>query len=166
MKSISLILSTFLSTALLAGCGVYSFSPGGKSNLKSIAVNQFENKTIESGLSSRMTDLVVDAFISDGNIKIASADQADAVLNGTLVSYERKAQNYLSDNNNDMVEQYAVNLVFDVILSDPRQDKELWRETFISEGIYDPSNETEEAGQSRAAEKLVTAIINKTTKSW
>jgi hypothetical protein len=166
MKTIYAVIILFVLTIVMIGCGIYSFSPGGKSNIKTIAINQFENKTIESGLSSRMTDLIVDAFIADGNIKVASADQADAVLVGTLTSYDRKAKNYVSDNSSDAVEQYAVNLVFDVILTDPHQNKELWRETFYSEGIYDPSSETEEIGQSRAAEKLVTAIINKTTKSW
>jgi hypothetical protein len=153
----------FFSTVVGAGCGIYSFSAGGKSSIKTIAITQFENKTVESGLSSRMTDLVVDAFIADGTLKVVSPDKADAVLSGTLTSYDRKAKEYTEADN---VSQYAVTIVFDVALNDPKAEKEIWKERFISEGIYDSRSETEDEGQVRAADKLVVDIINRTTKSW
>jgi len=58
MKSVLSILICFV---LLtgAGCGIYTFNPGGKSSIKTIAVSQFENKTIEAGLSSRLTILLL-----------------------------------------------------------------------------------------------------------
>ena len=71
-------LAAVLLLVFCSGCGIYSFSPGGKSSIKTIAVTQFENKTIEYGLSSRMTDLVIEAFISDGNLKVVSQSEADA----------------------------------------------------------------------------------------
>ena len=74
------IVVIFLMGLLLSGCAVYSFNPGGKSSIKSIAVTQFENQTIESGLSSAMTDLVVQSFIADGNLSVVSESDADAVL--------------------------------------------------------------------------------------
>ncbi|MEW6015073.1 MAG: LptE family protein [Candidatus Zixiibacteriota bacterium] len=148
---------------VISGCFVYSFSPGGKSSIKTIAVTQFENKTIEAGLSGRMTELVVDAFIADGNLKIASPEQADAVLSGSMSSYERRPKNY---DENDIVTQYAVIIVFDLSLTEKGGEKEIWKERFSSEGIYSVENETEEDGQSRAAERLVLDIINRTTKSW
>lgn len=148
---------------VVSGCFVYSFSPGGKSSIKTIAVTQFENKTIEAGLSGRMTELVVDAFIADGNLKIASPEQADATLSGTMTSYERRPKNY---DENDIVTQYAVIIVFDLSLTEKGGEKEIWKERFSSEGIYSVENETEEDGQSRAAERLVLDIINRTTKSW
>ncbi|MCP4706653.1 MAG: hypothetical protein GY865_18800 [candidate division Zixibacteria bacterium] len=145
-----------------AGCGVYSFSPGGKSSIKTIAVTQFENKTIEYGLSSRMTDLVIDAFISDGNLKIVSASEADATLIGIMTNYERKPYTF---DESDVVSQYVVKIVFDITLQS-KDEKELWRENFYNEGIYSADEQTEDDGQELAAEKLVIDIINKTTKSW
>jgi len=148
---------------LIAGCGVYSFNPGGKSSIKTISVMQFENKTIESGLANRMTDLVVDAFISDGNIKIASEDNADALLYGTLLNYKRDPYTY---DESDNVSQYVVRLTFDVLLQKRDSGEELWKEVFLSEGVYNADTETEENGQVLAAGKLVEDIINRTTKSW
>lgn len=148
---------------IASGCAVYSFSPGGKSSIKTLAIPPFENKTVESGLSSRITDLVIDAFISNGTLKVVSPDGADAILAGTLTNYERKAKDY---DEADNVIQYAVYLTFDITLKEATGDKEIWHDRFYSEGIYDAQTETEDHGQARAAGKLVVDIINRTTKSW
>jgi hypothetical protein len=160
---VKFILFLILLLFILNGCYVYTFNPGGKSDIKTIAILQFENKTIESGLSSQMTDLVVDAFISDGNMKVVSEESADAILVGILTSYNREAYTF---DESDNVTEYVVKLVFDVTLEKSGEDEELWKEQFLSEGIYSAVDETEETGQQRAAEKLVTDIINRTTKNW
>jgi len=148
----------------LSGCGVYSFSPGGKSSIKSIAVTQFENETIEVGLSSTMTELVINAFIADGNLKVVSENAADAVLQGTLSSYAREPHTF---DEADNVSRYAVRIVFNIVLKKGGgSDEELWKQTFTSEGIYLSDEETEEDGQNRAAQKLVIDVINRTTKNW
>ncbi len=157
-----LITLTAILLVFAGGCGVYSFNPGGKSSIQSIAVSHFENETIEYGLSDRMTDLVIDAFINDGNMKVVPEGDADAVLSGILTSYERKAYTY---DENDNVSQYAVKVVFDIVLAKP-DGEEIWKNQFFSEGIYDAAAESEEDGQVKAAEKLVIDIINRTTKSW
>lgn len=152
----------FIILVFCTGCGIYSFSPGGKSSIKTIAVVQFENKTIEYGISSRMTDLVIDALISDGNLKIVSRSEADATLVGVMTNYERKPYTY---DESDVVSQYIVKIVFDITLQD-KDEKELWRERFYNEGIYSADDQTEDDGQVLAADKLVIDIINRTTKSW
>ena len=146
-----------------SGCGVYSFSPGGKSSLETIAVAQFENETIEAGLASRMTDLMVDAFIADGNLKVASEDAADAVLTGILTSYRREP---LTFDEADNVSQYVVKVTFDATLTKGQSSEEIWSEVFYNEGVYDAAAETEDDGQSRVAQALATDILNRTTRSW
>lgn len=149
-------------TLILGGC-VYSFNPGDKSSIKTIAVAQFENKTIEAGLSTTMTDLVIDAFISDGNLKVVGESDADAILIGILTSYSRDAYTY---DESDNVSQYVVKLIFDITLKKKEVDENLWAEQFYGEGVYDAFSETEDLGQQIAAEKLVQDIINRTTTSW
>lgn len=168
------IIAVVLTVLIPAGCGIYSFSPGGKSSIKTIAIAQIENKTIEAGLSSRMTDLIVDAFIADGSMKVVSEKEADAVLIGILKSYNREAYTY---DESDNVSQYVVKLVFDVILQKGGSEEDIWKETFYSEGYYSTDIEadegsqyqvatTEEESQVQAANKLVQDVINRTTKSW
>jgi len=131
--------------------------------ISTIAISQFENKTIEAGLSNTLTDLVIDAFISDGNLKVVSEADADGVLYGILTSYKREAYNY---DEADNVAQYVVKLNFDVTLKKRDSEENFWQEQFYSEGVFDAFEETEEDGQMMAVEKLVQDILNRTTKSW
>ena len=149
--------------ALLIGCGVYTFNPRGKSDIKSIAIERFDNKTAEYGIADRMTDLVIDAFMADGNLEIVSADKADAVLTGTLASYDRRPYTY---DQNDQVQEYQVVMTFDITLKEPSDESEIWTEKMNQTGLYDILEETEEDAQNKAVGYLVESILNKTTKSW
>ncbi len=148
---------------LVGACGVYTFNPKGKSTVSSIAIERFENRTPEFGLADQMTDLVIDAFIADGNLKVVSSGNADAVLTGVLIQYERKPYEY---DQNDVVESYYIEMDFEIALKNPRDESEIWKEKMSQRGIYQVATETEEDGRLEAIELLVEAIINKTTKSW
>jgi len=148
---------------LLTSCGVYTFNPRGKSTITSIAVERFENETPEFGLADRMTDDVIDAFIADGNIKVVSLENADAILVGSLVRYDRSPHEYTQE---DEVISYAVTMDFDIVLKKSSDGSEMWKERISQQGIYKIDVETEEDGQQEAIGLLVDAIINKTTKSW
>jgi hypothetical protein len=153
-----------LAAAASLGCGVYTFSPAGKSNIQAIAVERFENKTTEFELADRMTDLVIDAFLADGTFKVVSAENADATLSGVLARYDRKPFEYFE---NDVVLSYSVTLTFDIALTNPSDnDTEIWRETMIQEGVYLVDGQTEQEGQNIAVERLIVSIVNRTTKSW
>jgi hypothetical protein len=156
-----ILLATFL--PLIWGCGVYTFNPRGKSEIESIAVQPFENETAEFGLADRLTEIVIDAFIADGNLKVVSPEHADALLQGTLTYYDRVPETF---DQNDQVQTYKVVMDFKVTLKDAQTEDVIWSETSRQEGPYDANTEREEDGQQRAGELLVQMIINKTTKSW
>ena len=148
---------------LLAGCGVYSFNPRGKSTVGSIYVAPFENETSEYGLTDRLTEITIDAFIADGSIKVLPETDAEAVLVAVLRRYERAVQQY---DENDQVLSYKIILDLDVTLQKTSDQSEIWKDRIPAEGVYDAVEETEEDGQRRAGEWLVDAVLNKTTKSW
>ena len=158
-----LTLSVLILSFVFTGCGVYTFSPKGKSDIKSVAVERFENQTAEYGLEDRMTDQIIDAFIADGALKVLSPEYADALLIGTLTSYLRKPYRY---DENDQVQSYSVTMGFDITLRNPADDTEIWKEKVSQIGIYDIETQTEEDGQQAAIDLLIEAIINRTTKSW
>jgi hypothetical protein len=145
------------------GCGVYTLNPKGKSTIKAIAIERFENKSAEYGLADQMTEVVIDAFFADGTMDVVSVDNADAVLLGVLKSYERKPHQY---DENDQVSSYEVRMVFDITLRDPAKNTDVWQETMSQIGVYQVADETEQDGQQRAIKLLVDGIINKTTHSW
>lgn len=147
----------------LAGCGVYTFNPRGKSEISTIAVEPFDNQTPEYGLTDRLTEVIIDAFITDGNLKVVPLDDADAILTGTLLKYERAVERF---DENDQVEEYKVVMDFEITLKNPKDQSEIWTERLTQQGVYNASDQTEEDGQQIAGQRLVEAIINKTTKSW
>ncbi len=148
---------------IFASCGIYTFSPRGKSSITSISVNRFGNETQQLGLEDRMTDDIIDAFITDGSMKVVSQENAEAVLVGSLISYERRPHEFTET---DEVTAYAVTMGFEVSLKKGDDDSEIWTERFSQLGVYNVGTETEEDAQQKAILLLVEAILNKTTKSW
>jgi hypothetical protein len=161
-QSVGFILLTAI-IMLVGGCGVYTLNPAGKSKLASIAVEPFENRTSEYGLTDRITEIIVDAFIADGTIKVLPPSSADAVLTGVLTRYQRVPQEY---DENDQVQKYKVVMDFEIALKNPDDQSDIWKEQMRQEGIYDATSEMEEDGQRLAGQRLVEAVINRTTKSW
>jgi hypothetical protein len=154
--------ASILACLAIVGCA-YTFNPKGKSDIKTLAVEPFENRTSEFGLTDRLTTIVVNAFIKDGSMRIVPSDKADAVLHGVLTRYERQVVQF---DTTDQVTQYKVVLEFEVSLRATKNDSTLWTQPMTQEGIYSADTETEENGQEKAGEKLVEAVINRTTKSW
>jgi len=151
-----------LAAFLLSGC-FYSFNPKGKLDINSVAIQRFENNTAEFGIEDRMTDAVIDAFIADGTMRVLPSDQAEAILEGSLVSYNRKPYEY---DESDQVTSYVVEMDFVIHLKKSGDDSDFWTETMSQRGVYDLLTETEEDARLKAINLLVEAIINRTTKSW
>jgi hypothetical protein len=153
----------FILLVCLAGCGVYSFNPKGKSTIKTIGIDPFENKTGEFAFADRLSETLTEAFIRDGSLKVVPAANADAELIGVLTRYERVPFKFTSE---DQVEQYKLILEFDISLRNPRDQTDIWKEHMTQEGLYTVATETETDGQKKATDQLVQAILNKTTRSW
>ncbi len=152
-----------LSLLLVGGCGVYSFTPGGKSSLKAISVERFENNTAEHALADRMTDLVMDAFIRDGKMKIVTPGNAEAILTGTLTTYRRTQYEW---DENDQVTSYSVVMTFQIALKNPDGETDIWSAPISQEATYDVDTETEEDAQEEAIDRLIDDIINRTISPW
>lgn len=157
------LLVSFVLALLLTGCGIYTLNPAGKSSIKTITVAQFENKTTEFGLTDRLTEFVIDAFIKEGSLKVVPEGKGDANLVAVLNRYQKLPAKF---DENDQVEEYKVVLDLQVTLKSPKDDSEMWTEHMVQEGIYSASSQTEEDGQRAAGSRLVEAILNRTTKSW
>jgi outer membrane lipopolysaccharide assembly protein LptE/RlpB len=71
---------------LLGGCG---YTVGGTlpSHINTVSVPIFKNRTREPGVESLITRAVIEAFSTNGRLKIARGGEADAVLEGEIISY-------------------------------------------------------------------------------
>jgi hypothetical protein len=148
----------------LLSCGVYTFSPSALGNLKTIAIPLFENQTTEAGLRELLTDRLAQAFVNDNTLKVVPQQQADGILIGTVISYAREPYTY---SRAEVVSEYLCRVGVSVQFMNRRTQKVIWEEKNMSNwGTYNASTETENDGKSRAIDKLVEDILNKTVKGW
>ncbi len=118
-----------LSSIVFSGCG-YSTRLAAYEKNTTIYIRPFENKVdlnIEGeisdrnpyrlyrpGMETKITDAVISRFLMDGYIKVVSnKDQADLILSGELLSYEKQPLRYDDDQN---VEEYRANIIVNLTL--------------------------------------------------
>lgn len=149
---------------VLAGCGPYSFSPGGRGAFKTIAIPLFENQTSEYGIRELLTEGVINRFIQDGGMSVVNERNADAVLRGVIVEYRREPFTYDAS---ERVKEYRVTITIQARLEDPTKRSVVWEEKALSQwGVFQAEGEGDDDGKRRAIEKLAEDIVNRTVKGW
>jgi outer membrane lipopolysaccharide assembly protein LptE/RlpB len=152
-----------LSLSIVAGCGVYSFSSSSLGGVKTIAVPQLENKTLEYGIQEDLTSKLIEKFLADNSLKVSTLNDADAILRGEVVKYERVAYTY---DKSDNVSEYKVNIFVNFVVERKGGKSLLERSNVLGFGIYNAATETEDKGKQDAIDKLAQDIVDQTTKTW
>ena len=75
---------------VFVSCGYYSFKGALPPDIKTIAIPLLDDNTSESGVRENMTNILLEAFISDNTLTIVDEDKADLVLTGTINSIRVK----------------------------------------------------------------------------
>jgi hypothetical protein len=86
-------LTAFL-TLLFAGCAGYHIGPVQPKfmeGVRSIAVPTFKNETLEPRVEVLVANTVIRQIQQDGTYRVATIDQADAVLEGTILQIRRQS---------------------------------------------------------------------------
>ena len=132
-----------------------------------------ENQTQEFGITEALTQGIIDGFIQDNSLKVTSADQADALVTGTITGYERNP--YTCDQQEN-VKEYIIRIYVKASVEKTRDKSKIWEaEKLEGWGTFrivgDPNDpefqpETEETGKQRAIAKLAEDLVNRTVKSW
>ena len=86
-----LIRPWLLISLLAAGCAGYRIGPDTHHSFKSIAVPMFRNATLRPQLEAQITGAVIKGLQQDGSLRVESRPNADVVLEGSVVHYERTA---------------------------------------------------------------------------
>jgi Lipopolysaccharide-assembly len=85
MRLLSLILCGFAAVSC-AGYRLGGTKPASLKQVKSIAVPMFRNATQHPRAEALATSAAINAIVQDGTYRIATADKADAILEGELIS--------------------------------------------------------------------------------
>ena len=90
MKTIRLICMGLFAIALSA-CGYHlgGIKPTCMKDMHTFAVEMFENNTVQPNVGMLMTTAMTNTLQSDGTYRMATRDEADFILKGTVTQIER-----------------------------------------------------------------------------
>ncbi|TFB12974.1 hypothetical protein E3V33_03685 [Candidatus Marinimicrobia bacterium MT.SAG.4] len=151
--------------AAAVGCGPYSFSGSSiPSHIKSVAIPIFENETAEFGIKEKVTDALLENFISENILKISDKKNADSIIRGTIMKITDVPFTF---DENEIVQDYRVTIYLNLVWHDQVKDNDLFDGKINGWGVY-PANSPEERddGIEKAIERLITEITNKTLSGW
>jgi outer membrane lipopolysaccharide assembly protein LptE/RlpB len=110
--------------AALPGCG-YSFRGNLPDHIQTVAVPVFANKTGEPAVENFLTSAVVEAFSTNGRLRVVPREDADAILEGEVVGYSLASIAYDSQAN---VRQYRLEVTMNLKFRDVRRNTVLFEE--------------------------------------
>lgn len=165
---------------LMSSCG-YSTKSLLPSDQRNIYVEPFVNKinvtseTTQNNyyrvyrprLESDVTKAVIDRFIYDGNLKVTKIDNADLVLSGQLVDYNRQTLRYTSD---ETSEEYRLNITVNIQLKNAKTDELIWEENnLIGDTTYFTTGslaKSEDTAITDAIKDLARRIVERIIEGW
>ena len=143
------------------GCAYYSTSATGGSGFRSVSVPLLENESLESGIHQAFTDSLIQAFLTDGALRVVDEDRADVILKGTVLEVREEPFTY-----GEEADQFQISVFLDMELYDTRTKKPLWEEKRLrGYGIYSAALRREEErikGLADAFAILTRDIVDRT----
>ena len=176
MKNITKLFSVLVLIFLIfssAGCG-YSRQTVIPGNLKTIYVETFKNKipidaiyAYEPGLEIKITNAVIRRLHRDGNLKVVSREEADAVLEGDLIEF---SQGGLRFTGLERIEEYRLFVVVALTLREVKTGKVLWEEQNFSgdESYFVTGSRAGSLGDAadKAIDSLARNVVDRITEDW
>ena len=149
----------------LAGCG-YSFRGNLPDHIKTVGVPIFQNKTSEPAVESLLTSAVIDAFASNGRLRVVKPEEADAILTGEVVGYGVLSIAY---DNLANVRQYRLIVTMNLRLRDVKKNETLFDQQGLREqadfqvlGAVSQTIGAEEGAVRSAATQVARSIVSLT----
>jgi hypothetical protein len=152
-----------------AGGCTYSFTgsnlPG---HVKTVAIPNFANDTLEPGLDQEITTVCIERFIKDGRLKLAPEGKASCRLSGRVTKYENRVYNYAPDQS---PRDYIVVVTAAVTLRDMVKNRDLWKDDALTRtAVYVPGAAsglgTERDARAEAMRALAGDMITRTMEPW
>ena len=161
----ALALGLALLAVSVAGCG-YSFRGSLPDHIKTVAVPVFTNKTAEPGVETLLTSAVVEAFATNGRLRVVKPEDADAILDGDVVGYNVLS---IAFDNQANVRQYRLTVTMNIRLRDVRRSSILFEQQSVREkadfqilGAVSQTISAEEGAVRTAATEIGRSIVSLT----
>jgi len=153
-----------LLAALMCGCG-YSTKSLINRDISSIHIPVFENDTFRRGIEFGLTKAVKDEIMSKTNLRIASKDNADTILHGTVTDFTERI---ITHGFRDSIVEAEMTLFVDIQLVDRRTGRVLVHKKGIRQatGYIVRRGETLESASAEGVVDLAETIVNLLAKKW
>ena len=162
MTGVTRRLALVVVALFVTGCG-YSLRGNLPSHIKSVAVPLFRNRTAEPGVESFLTVAVVEAFSTNGRLKVVRPEQADSILDGEVIGYQLQSIAFDPQSN---VQQYRLTVTLNIRFRDVRRDEVLYEQNNLQEradfrfqGVVSQTIAREETALRTAATEIARAIV-------
>lgn len=149
--------------AALGGCG-YSLRGNLPDHIKTVAVPVFANKTAEPAIENFLTRAVVQAFSTNGRLRVVKPAEADSVLEGEVVGYEIQA---LAFDPRADIRQYRLVVTMNLRFRDVRRNTLLFEQARFQEkadfrvvGVVAQTISREESALQAAAVDIARTIVS------
>lgn len=113
----------------IAGCG-YSFHGTLPAHIKTVAVPMFVNRTQQPAVESVITRAIVDAFATNGRLRVVRREDADSILEGEVVGYSVGA---IAVDPSLTVQQYRLAVTLNLRMRDVRRNELLFQHANFTE---------------------------------
>ena len=129
------LLSFSISCLIFSGCGYHLVGTGTSlpSHLKTIFIPVFKNTSSQPEIHRELTSAVLEAFISDGRLKVAKKGNADLIMDATLTYYQKRNVSFGSQ---DLVSNIIVEVEIELKVTDQIKNKIFMKEIFKTQWDY------------------------------
>lgn len=153
---------------MLTACGVrYGFSEGAfPSNIRTMAILPFDNQTATPEVQNELFESMRHELQKRLGVRDAAQEKADALVRGTIVSYDVDVPvAFSADPRQAVSSRRRLQITIDVEIVDQTTGKTLWqRRGLRAEGEYAERAETE--GRKQAIAKIVNDIVEGAQSQW
>jgi hypothetical protein len=144
------------------GCG-YSLRGNLPGHIKTVSVPVFKNRTSEPGVENFLTSAVVEAFSTNGRLKVVGTGQADSLLEGEVTGYQVQS---IAFDPRATVQQYRLVVTLNLRFRDLKRDQVLFEQQNLQErsdfrtlGVVSQTISREETALRAAATDIARAIV-------
>jgi outer membrane lipopolysaccharide assembly protein LptE/RlpB len=152
-----------LAVMALSGCG-YSLRGHLPDHIQTIAVPIFVNRTQEPAVDSFITRAVVEAFSTNGRLRLAKVEDADSILEGEITGY---VVDSIAFDRNANVQLYRLRVTLNLTMRDLRRNTVLFRQANFTEksdfrvrGAVSQTIAREETALRQAAVDIARAVVS------
>jgi outer membrane lipopolysaccharide assembly protein LptE/RlpB len=147
----------------LGACG-YSFHGTLPSHIHTVAVPIFLNRTSQPGVEAILTSAIVQALATNGRLQVVRTEDADAILNGEVISYSVAPIAFDQSLN---LQEYRLVVVLNLRMRDVRKNAVLFQQNGVTEqadfrvaGRVSATIAVEETALTFAAGEIARSIVS------